>query len=73
MPTLGVFRGTLTDVTNLSIGKVTVSVPALGLNGITGPVVYSCNAPWLMQVGSSVIVAFEGGDLARPVILGAVD
>jgi hypothetical protein len=73
MPMLGVYRGTLIDVTNLSIGKVAVNVPALGLTNIIGPVVYSCNAPWMMQVGSAVIVAFEGGDVARPVILGVVD
>ena len=73
MPNLGVHRGTLIDVTNLNIGRVTVSVPSLGLNSVTGPVVYSCNAPWLMQVGSAVIVAFEGGDVSRPVILGVVD
>jgi len=73
MPQFGIFRGTLTDVSDLGIGRVRVSVPQLGISSATGPVVYSCSAPWSLQVGTSVIVAFEGGDTNRLVVLGTVD
>ena len=74
MPYFGVYRGRLTDVTELaSAGRVRVSVPAVGVTGAVAPVVYSCTAAWALQVGGQVIVAFEGGDTQRPVVLGQVD
>ena len=73
MAYFGVYRGILTDISNLNNSRVTINVPAVGLSSATAPVVYSCNAGWLMNVGQTVIVAFELGDVARPIVLGVVD
>jgi uncharacterized protein involved in type VI secretion and phage assembly len=74
MPTFGVYRGRLTDISDLGgSGRVRVSVPQLGISAAAAPVAYNCSAAWGMQVGASVIVAFESGDLQRPIVLGQVD
>ena len=74
MPFWGVYRGRLTDVTELaSAGRVRVSVPAVGVTSAAAPVVYSCMADWSLQVGAQVIVAFDNGDNSRPIVLGQFD
>ena len=74
MPFWGVYRGRLTDVTELaSAGRVRVSVPAVGVTSAVAPVVYSCVADWSLQVNAVVVVAFDNGDNSRPIVLGQVD
>ena len=74
MPFWGVYRGRLTDVTELSnAGRVRVTVPAAGVTGAPASVVYSCMADWCLPVGAVVIVAFDNGDTSRPIVLGQVD
>jgi type VI secretion system (T6SS) baseplate-like injector VgrG len=73
VPYFGVYRGTITDVSDLASSRVRISVPTVGVSSATAPVVYSCNAGWLMTVGQTAIVAFENGDTNRPIVLGVVD
>jgi hypothetical protein len=74
MPYFGVYRGRLTDVSELAgAGRVRVSVPAAGVTSAAAPVVYSCLAEWSLQIGAVVVVAFDNGDNSRPIVLGQVD
>jgi len=70
----GVYRGIVMDSNDpMGIGRAMVSVPTLGqeswalvaLPPTEGP-------PAKFSIGASVIVAFEQGDVARPVVLGQV-
>jgi hypothetical protein len=64
----------LTDTSQLiAASRVKLSLPQLAMNNVTAPCVYNCNAPWMMQVGQQVIVAFEAGSVDHPIVLGAID
>ncbi len=74
MPAQGVYRGRVLDTSDLAArGRVRIMVPAVGAASVMAPVVYTCNCAWGIQVGATVIVAFEGGDVAMPVVLGQID
>jgi hypothetical protein len=68
----GVYRGTVganNDPTGR--GRVKVSVPATGVDSVWAPVCLAGGGPVAMiQVGATVVVAFEGGDATRPIVLG---
>ena len=70
----GVYRGTVSDTSDpAGIGRVMVSVPALGLEAwALAALPPAADSSAKFQVGASVVVAFEGGDAARPVVLGQV-
>ncbi len=71
----GVFRGRVVDASELNTrGRVRVMVPNVGgANSMPAPVAYSCNCAWGIQVGSTVVVAFEGGNADFPIVLGQID
>jgi Type VI secretion system/phage-baseplate injector OB domain len=74
MAMFGVYRGQITDTNDpTGSGRVKVRVPQIGGVNAWAPVCYSCNGGWGITVGSAAIVAFEGGDLNRPVVLGQID
>ena len=74
MPAQGVYRGKVLDTSQLAArGRVRIMVPAVGASSVNTPVCYTCNCAWGIQVGATVMVAFEGGDVAFPVVLGQVD
>ena len=70
----GLYRGTVLDSNDpMGVGRVMVSVPALGLESwalVATPPAAGASAKF--QIGATVILAFEGGDAARPVVLGQV-
>ena len=47
-------------------GRIRVNVPSLAVSGSWAPV---CNSSGSRAMGD-VVVAFEGGDPARPIVLG---
>jgi uncharacterized protein involved in type VI secretion and phage assembly len=74
MPNYGMHRGRVVDATELSSnGRVRVQVPSLGLSSSAAPVAYTSSCAWGIQVGAVVLVAFEGGDISRPVVVGQID
>jgi hypothetical protein len=70
----GVYRGVVADSNDpLGIGRVVVSLPTLGVESWAPVVLPPIGGPSVkFQVGATVIVAFEQGDVARPVVLGRV-
>lgn len=70
----GVYRGIVADSNDpMGIGRVMVSVPTLGLESWALVALPPTSGPSpKFQIGASVVVAFEGGDAARPVVLGQV-
>ncbi len=70
----GVYRGIVADSNDpMGVGRVMVSVPALGIESwalVALPPTVGPSAKF--QIGASVFLAFEGGDVARPVVLGQV-
>ena len=73
MPYFGVYRGKITDISDLANCRVGITVPTVGVPSAIAPVAYSCNAGWLMMVGQTAIVAFENGDARFPIVLGVID
>lgn len=73
MQYFGVYRGRITDVSDLANSRVGITVPTAFVSSAIAPVVYSCNAGWLITVGQTAIVAFENGDSSRPIVLGVCD
>jgi len=74
MPSFGVYRGRLTDITDLAgAGRVKISIPQLGISSVAAPVAYNCSASWQMTIGATVIVAFENGDVQYPIVIGQID
>ena len=71
----GVYRGFVLDASAIGNGgRVTVNVPAVGaMTNAVAPVCYSCSCAWAIQTGATVAVAFEGGDPARPIVLGQIE
>jgi hypothetical protein len=43
------------------------------MTNAVAPVCYSCSCAWAIQTGATVAVAFEGGDPARPIVLGQIE
>ena len=76
MAYFGVYIGQITDSTDpLRSGRVRISLPMLGIGSATwAPVVSPLGSTpsGTAQVGARVVVAFEGGDPSRPVVLGRV-
>lgn len=73
MALYGVYRGVVQDASQLAdSGRVRVNVPMAGSTGNWAPVTYTCACAWGIQTGATVMVAFEGGDPSRPVVLGQV-
>jgi hypothetical protein len=70
----GVYRGIVADSNDpLGTGRVIVSVPTLGVESWAPVILPPIGGPSAkFQVGATVIVAFEQGDVARPVVLGRV-
>ena len=66
-----IHRGQVIDTSQLeSSGRVRVAVP--GGASMWAPVCYTCACAWGVQSGATVIVAYEGGDASRPVVLGQI-
>jgi len=74
VPAIGVYRGVVTsNVDPQKTGRVQVQVPALGVSSTWAVVCSSGGAGRASYpIGSSVIVAFEGGDSSWPVVLGRI-
>jgi len=74
MALYGVYRGVVTDSNDpLGSGRVRVSVPTVSAESwalVALPAIVGPSAKF--QTGATVIVAFEQGDAARPVVLGRV-
>jgi hypothetical protein len=68
----GVFRGTVgANNDPAGRGRVKVSVPAAGLDSVWAPVCLPAGgATAMIHVGATVVVAFEGGDVSHPIVLG---
>jgi len=68
----GVYRAVVLDTSDPThVGRVLVSVPTLGLEVwalVVLPPTAGSSASF--KVGANVVVAFEGGDSSRPVVLG---
>jgi hypothetical protein len=65
----GVYMGIVTSGGDPSgQGRLQVSVPSLGIPPAWAPV---CNGA-SGRVGGKAVVAFEGGDSSRPVVLGFI-
>ncbi len=70
----GVYRGIVMDSNDpMGTGRAMVSVPTLGQESWALVALPPTQGPAArFPVGASVIVAFEQGDVSRPVILGQV-
>jgi hypothetical protein len=70
----GIYRGVVADSNDpMGIGRVVVSLPTLGVDAWAPVILPPVGGPSAkFQVGATVIVAFEQGDVARPVVLGRV-
>ena len=70
----GVYRGiVISSQDPMASGRSQVSIPKLGIESIWAPVCRpggAIGSP--LSVGAQVIVAFEGGSSAHPVILGQI-
>jgi len=70
----GVYRGmVISSVDPTNTGRVQVQVPTIGVSSTWAPVCRSGGpGGGAVAVGATVIVAFEGGDPAHPVVLGMI-
>ena len=70
---VGVYVGVVADNTDpMNSGRAKVQVPAAGITATWAPVCTSGAGRPLIPVGSRVVVAFEGGDPSRPIVLGKI-
>jgi hypothetical protein len=73
-PYYGVYRALVAGTTDpQNQGRVLINIPALGLGNMWAP---ACRGPGggrgSPSVGANCIVAFEAGDVQRPVMLGLI-
>ncbi len=70
----GVYRGMVSGGGDpMGGGRVQVSVPAVGLSATWAAVCVAggpSSGGGSYSVGSQVVVAFEAGDVSRPIVLG---
>ena len=68
---VGVYIGTVMSSADPTRGgRLQVQVPSAGMPLAWAPVCMSGAGVQAGQIGSKVVVAFEGGDPSRPIVLG---
>jgi len=70
----GVYFGTVASNYDPKSSRVQINLPMMGSSAIWALVTSPLSSPpsGNIQIGAKVVVAFEGGDMARPVVLGRV-
>jgi len=70
----GVYFGTVVSNYDPQRSRVKINLPMMGSSAIWAQVTSPLDSPLSgnVQIGAKVVVAFERGDPARPVVLGRV-
>lgn len=75
MTLYGVYIGTVVSSSDpQNSQRVQIKLPMIGLSAVWAPVASPVGAPLPgnLRIGANVVVAFEGGDPTRPVVLGRI-
>ena len=69
----GVYRGVVTDARDPGHrARVKVEVPVVGGEAIWAPVLRHGSRAFVPDPGDAVVVAFEAGDPALPIVIGTL-